>query len=167
MKPILQAMLVADHVYQDKFTGKMIVAGIFSHLGIIKKTAAKPDQAIPGEPPAEPQNHGMSDKIKQIHAKDVQRAGSPFCYINLTGVHGELPLELRYVDLLDNSVLIKMDFQVKCEDPLKNLEITIPIPPLPTPHSGSYVMELLSQGEPIGSHRITVTEVPSTDNENK
>jgi hypothetical protein len=166
MKPILQALLIADHLYQDTFTGKMIIAGVFSHLGIIKKSAPVADQ-IPSEViPTESQLPPESEKIRQLQPYEVQRAGSPYCYINLTSLHGELPLELRYVDLIDNSVLIKIDFQVKCDDPLENLEIVLAIPPLPHPHPGCYAMELLSQDELIGSHRITVTDVsPSVENE--
>ncbi len=154
MKPILQAMLIADHVYQDKFSGKMIVAGIFSHLHIIKNVAPGGQKSgESGHPEIQPLS--AQEKPRQLPLHEIRRLGSPFCYVNLKSLHGELPLELRYIDLEDNSVLMKINFSVKCDDPLKNLEIALPIPPLPAPHPGCYMMELWSQDELIGSHRIT------------
>lgn len=31
-RPILQAFLLADHVYKDQFTGKAIIAGVFENI---------------------------------------------------------------------------------------------------------------------------------------
>ena len=41
MKPVLQALLLADHVYVGASHGYKIVAGIFSSLVIVKK---RPEQ---------------------------------------------------------------------------------------------------------------------------
>jgi hypothetical protein len=146
VKPVLQALVLADHVYRDQFTGKMIVAGIFNQIALTKK-----------------KQQSQEEGPRRIEPKEFIRSGSPYCYLNLTSVRGELPLEIRYVDLNDNSILMNLRFQVSNSDPLKNLEIVVPIPTLPAPHPGSYVMELLSDDELIGSHRITAIE-PNEEN---
>lgn len=144
MKPILQALVLADHVYQDKSSGKIIVAGIFSNLSIARK-AHSPEA-------------NLNEGPRVIDASEFIRAGSPSCYINLASIRGTLPLELRYVDLADNSLVMTIGFTVVNDDPLRNVEIIVPVPPLPTPHVGAYVLELLSNDELIGSHRISVIE---------
>ena len=46
-RPLLQALLVADHVYQDKDTGKKVIAGTFNSLSI-SKAKVPPKEAEPG-----------------------------------------------------------------------------------------------------------------------
>jgi hypothetical protein len=151
MKPILQAILVADQVYQDRRSNKMIVAGIFNSLASFKRPEKESDK-----PETPPENLGE----KRFKPHEIQRAGSPFCYLNLTGVHGTVELELRYVDLSDNNVLFKIGFFVKANDPLENIECAMPIPSLPKPHvPGSYALELMTGDELIGSHRIKAIEI--------
>ena len=48
-KPVLQAMVLADNVYQDRTTGKFIIAGTFSRLGITRRLT--PPVAPPTAPP--------------------------------------------------------------------------------------------------------------------
>ena len=31
-KPVLQSLILADHVYEDKLTGKRIIAGVFNRI---------------------------------------------------------------------------------------------------------------------------------------
>jgi hypothetical protein len=144
VKPVLQALLLADQVYQDKLSSKTIVAGIFGTIAILKKNPT---------PEA-----GTNAGPRLIDPREFRRAGSPSCYISLTSVRGTLPLELRYVDLADNSVLMTLTFEISNTDPLKTFELIVPIPPLPVPHGGSYVLELLTENELIGSHRLSVVE---------
>jgi hypothetical protein len=151
VKPVLQALLLADQVYQDKTSGKTIVAGIFGVLHKIKKEAS----------PGSESNEGP----RRIDPREFRSAGSPSCYISLTSVRGTLPLELRYVDLADNSMLMTLAFEIANSDPVANVEIIVPIPALPTPHGGSYVLELLTENELIGSHRISVIEHVLKDGE--
>ena len=82
------------------------------------------------------------------------RAGSPFAYVSLTELQGSRKFELRYVDLAENNVLFGTAFEVSCRDPLETIQITVPLPPLPIPHEGVYVLELLCEGELLGSHRV-------------
>lgn len=139
MKPILQAFILADHVYQD-VSGKMIIAGSFNQLLRV------PGQSVEvGQP-------------QPLHR--VMRAGSPYVYLNLVDVkQKKLPLELRWVALNDNRVLFSAKFEaVAPPDPLNPLHLIVPLPPLPTPHDGVFALELLvNDNDPLGSWRVTVT----------
>ena len=138
--PVLQAILVADQAYQDTNTGKFIICGIFSKVFL-----------IPGVPST------ADEKVQQSVAATYQRAGSPFAYLSLTEVHGTRPLELRFVDLADNSLVIKIDFQLTSANPLDNLEIAIPLPELQMVHDGAFALELYSNDSWLESHRILAT----------
>jgi hypothetical protein len=144
--PVLQALLLADHVYQDRGTGKHVVAGIFSGMGFIPK----------GAKPKQPPGDGSS-----VPARSLIRAGSPFAYLSLTEVHGTRTIELRYVDLSTNDVLLSTTFQVKCNDPLETVEVALPLPSLPAPHAGVFALELLCEGTWLGSHRVKVVQDPN------
>ncbi len=141
MTPVLQALVVADRVYEDKGTGKKIIAGTFSRMFFKKPAPA-------GQP-------------IQIPPSGAQM-GSPFAYISLTDIHGTAKLTIRYVRLDD--VEAKPVFQtdtitVKCEDRLATVELAIPLPPLPI-IKGVFALEVLCEGEMLGSHKIVVDEAP-------
>lgn len=145
MKPVLQALILADHVYEDQRSRKKIIAGTFNVLvtGELRVEQRKDDNGtthslVPG---------GM-------------RAGCPTAYISMTEVRGESPFVLRYVDLTDNRVLMQCNFKVQCDNPLETVELAIPLPELPTPHAGVYALELLLGDEPMGSLRVTVRRLP-------
>lgn len=159
-KPILQALVLADHVYKDALTGKMIIAGTFNQVFFTQPSteAEQSDKNV--------------ENIEQAGARkmnwhEVVKAGSPFAYISLTNVRGEVPLELRYVDLDDNLAIICSQFCVRASSPLDTVEAVIQLPPLPTPHAGIYALELLADNEPLGSHRVTVQEMPTPNQENR
>jgi hypothetical protein len=154
-RPVLQAILVADHVYQDKFTGKFVICGVFSKLFWVP---AQPGLDKPGGKPPEQISVPMGG----------HRAGSPFAYFSLTDIHGTVNFEMRYVDLEDNDVLFKADFRVKCDDPLQTVEVVLPLPVLPVPaispeESGHRVcaLELLCDNDLLGAHRIKIEPAPS------
>jgi len=83
LKPVLQAMVLADHVYQD-VSGKFIICGTFTRLWFIRHNAP------PGA--KTPQTFETPSALIQAVAK----AGSPHLYVALTGVRGEIELKLRY-----------------------------------------------------------------------
>uniref|UniRef100_A0A7C2K0A0 Uncharacterized protein n=1 Tax=Schlesneria paludicola TaxID=360056 RepID=A0A7C2K0A0_9PLAN len=143
--PVLQALLVADHVYRDAGTGKHVICGVFSALQYIPK-GARPKQPPPEGGP--------------VPATHLIRAGSPYVYLSLTEVHGQQTFELRYVDLRDNSVLFSSNFGVKSQDPLQTVEVVLPLPVLPAPHPGFYALELLCEETLLGSHRVRITPDP-------
>jgi hypothetical protein len=140
VKPVLQAILLAEHVYQDRSTGKFVIAGTFNRIRVTPNSTIPELQSTSAGPVRAP---GMT-------------AGSPTVYLSVTGIHGEAQLELRYTDLVDDSILFKCDLGVVAKDPLATAEIGLPLPPLPTPHAGTYALELLWNGEILGSHRVAV-----------
>ena len=149
MKPILQALILADHIYEDRLSRKKIIAGTFNKLSFRRLVNASSDD----EGAKQEQNKPLAGPT----------AGSPSLYISLTEVRGETPLSIRYVDLLDNLVLLQVDFLVKCEDPLQNVEAILQLPRLPVRNPGAHALELLVNDEPLGSLRIIVVEDRSDD----
>jgi len=145
VKPVLQALLVADHVYSDSVTGKKIVAGIFHRL-MFKRPNVPEEQAEPPKP------------VIQVGSSG-HRAGSPFCYLSLTEVRGEQPFELRFVDLGTDTVIFGTKFGFKSDNPLQTIEHILPLPTLPINKPGVFALELLWNNEPLGSHWIVVDEV--------
>jgi hypothetical protein len=58
-KPILQSLILADHVYEDKLTGKRIIAGIFNRIirgvRVLREvTPPSPAPQLPYTPPVQP-----------------------------------------------------------------------------------------------------------------
>jgi hypothetical protein len=149
VKPVLQALLLADRVYEDKVTGKKIVVGIF---------------------------HSIFFKRKEVFEKELERsggnlpvspggfqAGSPFAYISLTEIRGEQKFVARYVDLSDDNVLFQCTFKASVPDPLQIVDVIVPLPPLPTNKAGVFALELLWKDEPLGAYRIIVKEMPTEE----
>ena len=144
MKPILQALLIADYVYCDKETNKKVIAGTLNHLTVRRPATVSPD-SVP-RAPGVPQKSAGLDR------------GSPQLYINLTEVRGRVPLTLRFVDLSDNRVSFEGQITIQNDDPLQNSELTVRLPSLPCRRAGVHALELLSDNEPIGSLRVLVRD---------
>ena len=126
--PVLQALLLADEVYQDKRTGKMVIAGTFNVLSTLNF----------------PARLGRETKA----------------YLNLTNCHESVEIQLRYVDLRDNSVLMRSPkIEVKQIDPLRNHEVVISVPPFPMPHAGYYAFEAYCNQRLLGAIRIGVAQL--------
>ncbi|MDX1948433.1 MAG: hypothetical protein SFU86_23800 [Pirellulaceae bacterium] len=142
MKPVLQALLLADHVYEDR-TGKKIIAGTFSRLWFKK---VPPPQEVAGE--------------RRMPLQGVTVAGSPYIFISLTELRGRQKYVLRYVNLETDTQIFQVDFAAECDNPLQTVEVVIPLPPLPAAKAGAHAFELLCENEPIGSLRILVEEAP-------
>ena len=149
MKPILQALLLADRVYRD-VTGKHIIAGIFNKL-LFRKGGAQPKKVKVG------------DEEKQLIPGGHQ-VGSPYAYLSLTELHGEVPCVLRYVNLKEGKVYFETRFTLQCGDPLQTAELVIPLPALPQ-EAGVHALELLCNDEPIGSYRVIVEEQEETSHD--
>lgn len=150
MKPLLQALLVADHVYVDQTTGKKVIAGIFHKFRFAPTNRSEQEAAPDG-------------KIRIQIPPGGHRAGSPFCYISLTEVHNKQRFTLRYVALSDERVFFESSIDVDCPDPLQTVEIVLPLPMLPATQAGVFALELLWNRECIGSHRIIVEEVKAPE----
>lgn len=147
-KPILQALLLADQVYQDKATNKFVIAGTFTEVHLRKLTASGEATKRPDDPKA------AAEGLREIDPWQTYVMGSPFAYVSLTDVRGCVPLELRFVDLNDYRFLLGCRFEFQGADPLATNEIAIRLPNLPIAHPGAYALELLTNDEVLGSHRI-------------
>ena len=96
MKPILQALLIADHVYEDRTTGKKIIAGVFNPVRTkTSKVSVVVDEA----------------GRQQATVVDPTQAGSPYAYLSLTEIHGSQRLQLRFVSLADHGLLVSADIE--------------------------------------------------------
>ena len=142
MKPVLQALVVADRVYRDGETGKSIIVGTFTQI-----TTGVPVIATAND-----------DEGREVEFyRGGMKPGSPWAYISLTEVRGRVPLHLRLVDYQTHEAIIQLSFVVECHNPLITLEFAIPLPELPVPGVGVYGIELTcADGEPLGAWRINV-----------
>jgi hypothetical protein len=169
--PVLQALLVADQIYQDQATGKFVICGIFGTIFFIphenQTSDAAPQDGVGSGDNAEDQRasgqSGMQPPAQQqMPLNRFLRAGSPSAYVSLTEINGQRSFELRYVDLNQNNVLFTFEFKVDCRNPLETVQLTLPLPVLPVPHEGVFALELLCEGELLGSHRILTKRQPRT-----
>jgi hypothetical protein len=143
-------MVLADHVYQDRSTGKYVIAGTFSRLWL---SAPKPAPT-----PNQPVVFQGTDSLSRA----VSAAGSPHLYVALSDVHGSISLKIRYVDLSNDANLFEMELGTTCTDPLALTELGIPLPRLPTPHGGAYSLDVLHDGATLGSWRVVIDQAASS-----
>jgi hypothetical protein len=189
-KPVLQAMVLADHVYQDSTTGKFIIAGTFTRLWCSRKPllgqptpppaappaaggagggpaggagpggggagAAAPTPAPGATSPEAPKQTTFQSASELVRA--VSSAGSPYLYFALTGMHGNIPLKVCFVDLANSNNLFEIAFGVTSADPVAVSEYVIPMPRLPITGPGTFSLDLLYDDELIGSWRLFVAE---------
>jgi hypothetical protein len=97
---------------------------------------------------------GLFDVI-EIQRPATHFTAQAFLFFVLTGLHGQVALTLRFVDLSDLSLLLDRPFSVYGSDPLASEVVCLAVPAMPIPHPGIYVWELYWQNELIGSSRIT------------
>jgi hypothetical protein len=148
-RPVLQAMVLADHVYQDRATGKMVIAGTFGtvFVGSVNVSRDEGDRTDEAE-------RGESKPL--VIRGPISQVGSPYLYLALVEVHGEVPLTLKFVDLSDANVLFEGQLSVTSTDPIGVAEIALPMPPLPVHKLGTYSLDLLYDAEILGSWRVIV-----------
>jgi hypothetical protein len=140
MKPVLQALILADHVYQDQQTGKKVICGTFNSFRFSRKP-----------PVSEVQN---PDGTKRTVVMGGAQSGSPYAYISLTDVHEGTKLLLRFVNLEKNEILFGTEVVVNNVNRLTTVEIVLPLPRLPIAEAGAYALELVCDNEMIGSCRV-------------
>ena len=150
MKPVLQAILVADHAYRDATTNKIIVAGIFNNI-TVSDDLGKPRDVIDGTGPP-----------RKVILGGVT-SGSPWAYLSLTDIINRQEFELRFVSLIDNAVLFSLKFNVEAKSPLDNAEMMLPLPELPVKQPGHYALELVWNYELLGSHRLQVKKLETPE----
>ncbi|MBS0202334.1 MAG: hypothetical protein JSS49_05485 [Planctomycetes bacterium] len=165
--PVLQALLVADHIYQDQTTGKFVICGIFGTIFFVPNEYPQPEP--PTVPPAVAPGAGAAPLTGEVRGSGPDatdpnsrqpslnqyiRAGSPYAYVSLTEIRGQKSFQMRYVDLKENHTIFAFEFKVDCRNPLETVQLTMPLPSLPVAPDGAFALELVCEGEILGSHRI-------------
>jgi len=140
VKPVLQALVVADHVYEDR-SGKKIIAGTFNTYWFSKKPPIREVQQPSGE--------------KQHVLLGGMRSGSPFAYVSLTDVCDGTVLTIQFVDLTRNVVLFTTKPTIRIAERVATIELVFPLPELPIQQAGVYALEVVCENEILGSYRIT------------
>lgn len=137
MKPVLQALVLAERVYTD-VSGKKIIAGTFNGV-------------IIGSMPY-PMNHEGGKVVSG--GTDV---GSPSLYLSLTDLIDETRLTVQFTSVSKNTVVLRTELMIECEDRLATVEIVCPLPPLRDilKEEGVYSVDVVWNEEILGSHRIT------------
>lgn len=147
VKPVLQALVLADHVYKNK-TGKKIIAGTFHGIRFSRKPPVT-EVVLP-------------DGSKKINVAGGMQSGSPYAYLSLTDVCTNTILSIQFIYLTKNVVIFKMDLKIDCDNRLGTIEIVLPLPKLPIQEAGTYALEVICEGEIIGSSRITAEDITPT-----
>lgn len=146
MKPVLQALVLAERVY-EVVGGQKVIAGTFNGV--------KLRHCVPEEPVA-----GAEGKTVLVGG----RIGSPYAYISLTDVGHNTELQLQFVSLGRNVVLFETKLVVQCDNRLATVEVIVSLPLLHLPEPGTYAFEVVCEGEVIGSHRV-IAKMADEDND--
>lgn len=146
MKPVLQALVLAERIYEDK-SGKKIIAGTFNQLLIGKLPILGAEQGSGGTP-----GHivpGGTDP------------GCPAAYVSLTDVVDGTAITLQLVDVSKNRVLFQTGLKIAVNDRLATVEIVAPLPPLKmfVREPGTFSLDIVWRSEILGSHRLVVREI--------
>lgn len=128
MKPTLQALVLADHVYVDGATGKKIIAGTFNALG------------APAQFPGRFERHTYAYlSVTNVEGKSTLTLR----FVDLKD---------------NSVVMQGRSSEVTFPDRLRSTELIIPVPPFPMPHPGMFAFEVWLGDEPIGSLRIEIAD---------
>ena len=141
MKPVLQALVLAERIYTDKGSGKKIIAGTFNCIDF---------------GPVEKKERELPDGSRQRLVAGGTEMGSPSVYLSLTDVIDGTQLSLQFVNVSKNRIVFGIDFKIACKNRLATVEIVLPLPSLrPALHeSGTFSFDVIWSGEILGSHRI-------------
>ncbi len=147
MKPVLQALVLAEHVYQD-VSGKKVIAGTFNRVRFTKKPLSQHVKTPEG---------GTG-----VIIPGGMQGGSPYAYLSLTDVCDQTELTLQFVNLTSNKTLLGKKVVVNVSDRLATVELVLPLPALPIDEPGTYAFEVVCEGDILGSYRIAATEFDPT-----
>ena len=148
MKPVLQALVLAERIYEDVLSRKKVIAGTFNEILLQK---------------FEPQEANAEDGSKQHILPTVPGGsdmGSPMAYISLTDVLNGTKISLQVVNVTKNDVLFNIDVQIRVQDRLATVEIVVPLPPIRlfVAAAGTFSLDVVCNGEILGSHRLVVKQ---------
>jgi hypothetical protein len=143
MKPVLQALVLAERVYHD-ISGKKIIAGTFNQLFLGKA----------------PLTEQMPDGTKRPSLPGGTDPGCPAAYISLTDVVDGTEITLQMVNISKNAPLFHTSLKISGTNRLGTVEIIAPLPPMSTfvREPGTLSLDVLWRGEILGSHRLIVAQ---------
>lgn len=142
--PVLQALVLADRVYQDR-SGKMIITGTFSGYKFTKKPPVV--EII------------RPDGTKQKAVMGGMNAGSPYAYVSLTDVCDGTVIHFQFVNLSRDKTLFGTEVTISNSDRLRNVEISLPLPTLPIVEAGIYALQVMCEGQLLGSWRVVAEDM--------
>ena len=144
MRPIIQALVLAERIYTDK-SEKKIIAGTFNRIVISKRVV---------------ETHKLEDGSQRLVMPGGTDPGCPSAYLSLTDVVNNTDISLQIVNVSKNRVLFGTALTIECHDWLATIEIIIPLPPFRTflNEPGTFSFDVVWKGEILGSHRVIVTE---------
>ena len=128
VRPILQALVLADHVYIDAKTGKKIIAGTFNHL-------------------AAPEFPSFFGRTTYAFISMTEVHGNTPVTLKYTDLStSETLLEIRDLPMEAPN------------DPLATVEMVVELPRFPMPHEGIFAFEVFAHNEQVGTLRIQVSQ---------
>ncbi len=133
MKPILQALVLAERVYVLE-DGRKAICGTFT--GIKLKI-------------------GTEDDERPEYVRGGQ-SGAPWAYISLTGVCDNTELLLQFVSLKRNHVIFEQQITISGKNRLSTVELVCGLPHLHVSEAGIYAFDIVCEGEILGSYRIDI-----------
>lgn len=145
--PNLQAIVVADQAYQDRMTGKIILAGVFSNMVL------RPQ-------PQQKEGETAESLVQRRLLSSIGASGSPSLYLAITNIHGKQKLEVQWVHLPTETMLFQIGFTVQADERLSLVDAILPLPQLIRPGmEGWHSMEVSHNSSPLGSRRIHVEQL--------
>ncbi len=148
MKPVLQALLLAEHVYEDKRTGGKIICGTVNKLLRTKGSPFETSSAPDGK------------RVKTVRGGGI---GCLYVYLSLTEVHDGTELSLQLVDTVDNHVLMHTGINFEKAHPLDTAEAVLTLPPVSFLFADgrhNLSLDVVWNGEILGTHRLVVEDAP-------
>ncbi|MCI0681228.1 MAG: hypothetical protein L0Y71_03915 [Gemmataceae bacterium] len=147
VRPILQALVLAERIYTDEQSKEKIICGTFNKVTLSRFS----------EPP-----HQLPDGTKRPAIAGGTDPGCPSVYISLTDVIDGTELTLQFVNVSKSQVLFENGCTINKAHRLATIEMVLPLPPFREmmPEAGTYSFEVLWKGEILGSHRVLVEERP-------
>ena len=145
IKPVLQALLLADRVYQE-VSGKKIIAGTFNQVFIGQ---------ISQVPVIGP------DGMATVQLPGGMDAGCPYAFLSLTDVENETLINLKLHNVSKNQPMLNLEFKIGCDDRLATVEVVVPLPPISVifQEQGTFSLDVFWNEEILGSHRIIVKAI--------
>jgi hypothetical protein len=144
MKPVIQALVLAEKIYTD-LSGKKVIAGTFNGFQV-KKITVPVQKAADG-----------TERSLLLGGTDP---GCPWLYISLTDVVDETEITVQFFDQTRNDIVFGQQLKIQCNDRLATVELVLPLPSMMqcASKAGTYSFDVIWSGEILASHRLVVSE---------